>query len=80
MLSTQKQNLLIAEKNAQNLFKEIDKRGLLIPGKYEKDLNSEIFDLAFEMYGIKKYWHKRIVRSGVNTFCLLYTSPSPRDS
>ena len=67
MLSIQKQNLLIAEKNAQNLFKEIEKRGLLIPGKYEKDLNSEIFDLAFEMYGIKKYWHKRIVRSGVNT-------------
>lgn len=67
MLSIQKQNLLIAEKNAQNLFKEIDKRRLLIPGKYEKDLNSEIFDLAFEMYGIKKYWHKRIVRSGVNT-------------
>ncbi|MAS38375.1 MAG: aminopeptidase [Flammeovirgaceae bacterium] len=67
MLSNQKQNLLIAESNAQNLFKEIENRGLLTHGKYEKDLNSEIFDLALEMYGIKKYWHKRIVRSGVNT-------------
>ena len=67
MLSNQKKNLLIAEKNAKNLFNEIENRGLLTSGKYEKDLNSEIFDLAFEMFGIKKYWHKRIVRSGINT-------------
>ncbi|MDA9330304.1 aminopeptidase P family protein, partial [bacterium] len=26
-----------------------------------------IFELAFEMFGIKKYWHKRIVRCGKNT-------------
>ena len=63
----QRENLLIAEKKASNLFLEIEKRGLIIPGKYERDLNSEIFDLAYELYGIKKYWHKRIVRSGVNT-------------
>ena len=54
----QRENLLIAEKKASNLFLEIEKRGLIIPGKYERDLNSEIFDLAYELYGIKKYWHK----------------------
>ena len=63
----QRENLLIAEKKASNLFLQIEKRGLIVPGKYERDLNSEIFDLAYELYGIKKYWHKRIVRSGVNT-------------
>ena len=27
----------------------------------------QVYDLAYEMYGIKKYWHKRIVRCGPNT-------------
>tara|TARA_B100000989_G_scaffold264563_2_gene217019 strand:- start:107 stop:787 length:681 start_codon:yes stop_codon:yes gene_type:complete len=65
--NNQRESLLIAEKKAANLFKEIEKKGLIIPGKFEKDLNSEIFHLANELYGIKKYWHKRIVRSGINT-------------
>ncbi len=67
MSNNQRERLLIAEKKAANLFKEIEKKGLIIPGKFEKDLNSEIFHLAYELYGIKKYWHKRIVRSGINT-------------
>ncbi len=67
MSINQRERLLIAEKKAANLFKEIEKKGLIIPGKFEKDLNSEIFNLAYELYGIKKYWHKRIVRSGINT-------------
>ena len=61
------QNLIIAEKNAAILFKTIEERGLIIAGKTERQLNAEIFNLAFELFGIKKYWHKRIVRSGKNT-------------
>ncbi|MBN08932.1 MAG: aminopeptidase [Flavobacteriaceae bacterium] len=60
-------NLIEAEKKAANLFNEIEKRGLIIAGKSEKKLNGEIFDLALELYQIKKYWHKRIVRAGKNT-------------
>lgn len=60
-------NLIEAEKKAAELFKEIEVRGLLFPGKSEKEINTSIFDLAFEMFGIKKYWHKRIVRCGENT-------------
>ena len=56
-----------AEKKAADLFKEIEVKKLLIPGKSEKEINTSIFDLAFEMFGIKKYWHKRIVRCGKNT-------------
>ena len=62
-----KLKLIDAEKKASLLFKEIESRGLICPGKSEKELNTEIFNLAFEMYGIKKYWHKRIVRAGKNT-------------
>ena len=56
-----------AEKKAADLFKEIEVKKLLIPGKSEKEINTSIFDLAFAMFGIKKYWHKRIVRCGGNT-------------
>ena len=56
-----------AEKNAGILFQEIEKRQLVKAGKGEKELNTEVYELAFELFGIKQYWHKRIVRSGVNT-------------
>ena len=60
-------NLIEAENKAAKLFREIELRNLMSPGKSENQINTEIFDLAYEMFGIKKYWHKRIVRCGQNT-------------
>jgi Xaa-Pro dipeptidase len=60
-------NLIEAERKAKNLFEEIESRNLIIEGKTEHQLNTEVFNLAFELFGIKKFWHKRIVRSGKNT-------------
>ena len=60
-------NLIEAEKKAQQLFNEIENRNILIAGNSENKINELIFELAFEMFGIKKYWHKRIVRCGKNT-------------
>jgi Xaa-Pro dipeptidase len=59
--------LMEAEQIAQQLFHAIENRGLIQPGKSERELNEDIFKLADELFGIKKYWHKRIVRSGINT-------------
>ncbi len=56
-----------AEQKAGLLFKTIEDRRLITVGKSEKKLNNEIFELAFELFGIEKYWHKRIVRAGLNT-------------
>jgi Xaa-Pro aminopeptidase len=61
------QELIKAENKAKLLFSEIEKRQLIKPGLTELELNTLIFNLAFELFGIKKYWHKRIVRSGKNT-------------
>ncbi len=66
-MSITKSKLIEAEGIAVKLFQEIELRGLIIPGKSEKQLNTEIFALANELFGIEKYWHKRIVRSGANT-------------
>ena len=59
--------LIEAEAKATQLFEEIEKRGLITPGISEKELNTAVYELAFELFGIKKYWHKRIVRAGKNT-------------
>ena len=62
-----KTKLIEAEVKALQLFREIESRELIIAGKSEHQLNTEVFNLAFELFGIKKYWHKRIVRAGKNT-------------
>ena len=56
-----------AESKALKLFEQVEQRGLIRAGITEKTLNTEVYRLALEMYGIKKYWHKRIVRAGANT-------------
>ena len=60
-------NLVEAEQKAQQLFNEIENKNILIAGNSENRINELIFELAFNMFGIKKYWHKRIVRCGENT-------------
>ncbi len=75
--SERKTNLLRAQKNAEQLFLEAERRGLIAAGKNEKTLNTEMYELAYEMFGIRKYWHKRIVRAGKNT--LLPYKENPPD-
>lgn len=66
-MSTTKFKLIEAENIAQQLFTAVEERRLIKHGKSENDLNEEVFKLAEELFGIRKFWHKRIVRSGVNT-------------
>ena len=61
------QNLLQAETKAAQLFTEAETRGYICAQQTENELNTKMYALAFEMFGIKKYWHKRIVRAGANT-------------
>jgi Xaa-Pro dipeptidase len=62
-----KARLIEAEQKALELFDTLEKRGLIRPGKTEEELNEEVFQLAKELFGIEKYWHKRIIRAGKNT-------------
>ena len=69
--------LLEAQNKASRLFQEVEERGLIRAGVSEAELNEAIYELAAEMYGISKYWHKRIVRAGRNT--LLPYADNPPD-
>lgn len=59
--------LLDAQAKAQVLFDEIIRRDILTPGRREREISDIVRDLATEMFSTRKFWHKRIVRSGVNT-------------
>ena len=61
------EKLMDAEAKALQLFQTIETRKLIEAGKSEKQLSDEVFALALELFGIEKYWHKRIVRAGANT-------------
>ena len=56
-----------AEQKALQLFNNIEDQNIVVAGKSESQINAEIYKLAFQMFGIEKYWHKRIVRAGINT-------------
>jgi len=56
-----------AEGKATALFDEVVARGLIVPGVGERELSDQIRALADELFGITKFWHKRIVRAGANT-------------
>jgi len=66
MINTRR-NLVSAEQKTKNLFKTVEGLELIAPGKTEKQLNDEVVKLAREVYGIKEFWHKKIVRAGANT-------------
>jgi Xaa-Pro dipeptidase len=59
--------LLDAQQKAQSLFAEVATRNLIYAGALESEINQGIYSLAKQMYGIERYWHKRIVRAGRNT-------------
>jgi Xaa-Pro dipeptidase len=71
------QELLQAQNCAQTLFGEVEGQGLIRPGISESALNAEVYALAEKMFGVTKYWHKRIVRAGKNT--LLPYDDNPPD-
>jgi Xaa-Pro dipeptidase len=59
--------LLDAESKAEELFAAVVDRGLVVPGTSERELSDQIRDLANELFDVRRFWHKRIVRSGINT-------------
>lgn len=67
LLMETKQKLFLAEQKAKELFKSVEDRGLIIPGKTEKTFCDEIVQIAKDEFGVETHWGKKIVRTGVNT-------------
>jgi Xaa-Pro aminopeptidase len=70
--------LLAAQANAVALFDEVTARGVIAAGLGEQAASDRIRDLANEMFGTTKHWHKRIVRSGPHTLQPYRENPPDR--
>jgi Xaa-Pro aminopeptidase len=61
------QALLEAQNKAAALFDAVVAEGLIQPGKLESELSVDIHGLAKSRFGLRRHWHKRVVRAGPNT-------------
>jgi Xaa-Pro aminopeptidase len=55
-----------AQSHALKLFDAIERDGLVRPGRTERQVEDDIGALAEREFGVKKHWHRRIVRAGAN--------------
>jgi Xaa-Pro dipeptidase len=65
-------NLRDAQAKAAALFAEVAGSGMIRPGILESELSAAIDALARERYGLRRHWHRRIVRTGRNTLLSYY--------
>ena len=70
--------LLDAQAKAADLFAAIEPRGIIAPGVREIEASDAVRDLAAEMFGVDRHWHKRIVRAGPNTLQPYRKNPPDR--
>jgi Xaa-Pro aminopeptidase len=74
----QSAGLLEAQAKAYELFAAIDDKALIRAGVGERQLSDEIRDLAADLLGVTRHWHKRIIRSGPNTLLPYRANPPDR--
>ena len=70
--------LLEAQGMAAELFAAVEAGGLIAPGVGERQASDAIRDLAADMFGTDRWWHKRIVRAGPNTLQPYRENPPDR--
>lgn len=70
--------LLEAQEMAVALFDAVIERGLITAGAGERAVSDAIRDLAADMFGVRRHWHKRIVRAGPNTLQPYRQNPPDR--
>jgi Xaa-Pro aminopeptidase len=71
-------HLEAAEARGNAMFDAIERAGLIAAGKTEKQVDDAIYMLAKRDFGVDIHWHKRLVRTGINTLCIFADSPPPR--
>lgn len=76
--SVRVQQLLDAQAKAVTLFDEIERSGMVRPGVGERQLSDEIRDLAADMFGVTRHWHRRVVRAGENSLLPFHADPPDR--
>jgi Xaa-Pro aminopeptidase len=77
-MTTVEQALADAQRKAEALFAEVVDSGLIRAGVLESELSDEIHDIARRRFGVRRHWHKRVVRCGSNTVLTYQSDPPDR--
>jgi Xaa-Pro aminopeptidase len=72
------QSLLKAQGTAEALFDAVVSSGMIQPGILESELSNGIHALAKTRFGLRRHWHRRIVRSGPNALLGYYDDAPDR--
>ncbi len=67
-----------AQDITRQLFEAVEKNNLIVAGKSEEQLSQEIEKLALEQFKVDQHWHKKIVRTGLNTLATYVDNPANR--
>jgi Xaa-Pro aminopeptidase len=70
--------LLAAQRNAARLFQAVEAESVIAPGRSESEASARIRDIAAELLGVTRHWHKRVVRAGPNTLHPYHANPPDR--
>jgi Xaa-Pro aminopeptidase len=70
--------LIGAQRKAEELFNDVVAGGLIRAGVLESELSAEIHALARQRFGVRRHWHKRIVRCGPNAVLGYHDQPPER--
>ena len=71
-------SLVEAQGKAEALFDAVVAGGMIQAGKLESEITAEIHTLARSRFGLRRHWHRRIVRSGPNTLLTYHDEPPDR--
>jgi methionine aminopeptidase len=72
------ESLRAAQGKAETLYAEVVATGMIRSGIREDELSLAIDALARERFGLRRHWHRRVVRSGPHTVLNYYDGPSDR--
>jgi Xaa-Pro aminopeptidase len=73
------ERLLEAQAHAADLFVAIGSERIIRPGVLDSQASRAVTELAADRFGVKRHWHKRIVRSGENTLHPYQENPPDRE-
>jgi Xaa-Pro dipeptidase len=75
---TRRAQLEAAQAQALKLFDAIERDGLIRQGFSEREVEDRIGELAQREFGVRKHWHRRIVRAGANSITIAGDNPPVR--
>jgi Xaa-Pro dipeptidase len=70
--------LAAAEERALDMLRAIEASGAIAAGRRESEVDTDIAALAEREFGVSRHWHKRLVRTGLNTLCVFADNPDER--